>query len=64
MGRTGTHSLKVAFELLLGGPCYHMLEAFEQIREHENPQAGYVGMSEGKQICYGEGAGRDRLESR
>jgi hypothetical protein len=26
LGRTGTHSLKVAFENLLGGPCYHMLE--------------------------------------
>jgi hypothetical protein len=26
LGRTGTHSLKVAFEQLLGGPCYHMLE--------------------------------------
>jgi len=26
LGRTGTHSLKVAFETLLGGPCYHMLE--------------------------------------
>jgi hypothetical protein len=26
LGRTGTHSLKVAFELLLGGPCYHMVE--------------------------------------
>src|ERR1700731_2339994 len=26
LGRTGTHSLKVAFEQLLGGPCYHMVE--------------------------------------
>ncbi len=26
LGRTGTHSLKIAFEQLLGGPCYHMLE--------------------------------------
>jgi Sulfotransferase domain len=26
LGRTGTHSLKVALEQLLGGPCYHMLE--------------------------------------
>jgi hypothetical protein len=24
--RTGTHSLKVALEQLLGGPCYHMVE--------------------------------------
>jgi hypothetical protein len=26
LGRTGTHSLKLALEQLLGGPCYHMLE--------------------------------------
>jgi hypothetical protein len=28
LGRTGTMSLKVALEKLLGGPCYHMLELF------------------------------------
>jgi hypothetical protein len=28
LGRTGTHSLKVALEQLLGGPCYHMSEVF------------------------------------
>jgi hypothetical protein len=28
LGRTGTHSLKVALEQLLDGPCYHMLEVF------------------------------------
>ena len=26
LGRTGTNSLKVALEQLLGGPCYHMYE--------------------------------------
>ena len=26
LGRTGTTSLKEALGLLLGGPCYHMLE--------------------------------------
>ena len=26
LGRTGTHSLKLALEQLLGGPCYHMIE--------------------------------------
>ena len=26
VGRTGTHSLKVALEQLLGAPCHHMLE--------------------------------------
>ncbi|HEX2382232.1 MAG TPA: sulfotransferase [Acidimicrobiales bacterium] len=29
LGRTGTHSLKLALEQLLGGPCYHMIEVFE-----------------------------------
>src|SRR5690349_5235679 len=28
LGRTGTYSLKVALERLLGGPCYHMAEVF------------------------------------
>ncbi len=28
LGRTGTMSLKLALETLLGGPCYHMLETF------------------------------------
>ena len=28
LGRTGTLSLKVALEQLLGGPCYHMAEVF------------------------------------
>jgi hypothetical protein len=28
VGRTGTHSLKLALEQLLGAPCYHMLEVF------------------------------------
>lgn len=28
LGRTGTNSLKLALELLLGGPCYHMYEVF------------------------------------
>jgi Sulfotransferase domain len=29
MGRTGTHSLKLALEQLLGAPCYHMREVFD-----------------------------------
>ncbi|MGH9022847.1 MAG: sulfotransferase family protein [Acidimicrobiia bacterium] len=28
--RTGTHSLKLALEQLLGAPCYHMLEVIER----------------------------------
>jgi hypothetical protein len=30
LGRTGTMSLKVALEQLLGGRCYHMFETFER----------------------------------
>jgi len=30
LGRTGTHSLKIALEQLLGAPCYHMVEAFQR----------------------------------
>jgi hypothetical protein len=30
LGRTGTHSLKLALEQLLGAPCYHMLEVFSR----------------------------------
>src|SRR5438132_13248585 len=29
LGRTGTMSLKIALERLLGAPCYHMIEVFE-----------------------------------
>ena len=28
VGRTGTHSLQLALQQLLGGPCYHMVEVF------------------------------------
>jgi Sulfotransferase domain len=30
LGRTGTHSLKIALERLLGAPCYHMAEVFKR----------------------------------
>ena len=30
LGRTGTASLKLALEKLLGGPCYHMLEVLDR----------------------------------
>jgi hypothetical protein len=30
LGRTGTLSLKLALEDLLGGPCYHMIEVRER----------------------------------
>lgn len=31
LGRTGTHSLKLALEDLLDGPCYHMIEVFAHL---------------------------------
>lgn len=31
VGRTGTHSLKLALERLLGRPCYHMVEVLEHL---------------------------------
>lgn len=31
LGRTGTHSLKLALERLLGAPCYHMVEVLEHM---------------------------------
>ena len=34
LGRTGTNSLKLALERLLGGPCYHMYELMQ------NPEHG------------------------
>jgi hypothetical protein len=29
LGRTGTHSLQLALQQLLGEPCYHMIEVFQ-----------------------------------
>jgi hypothetical protein len=34
LGRTGTNSLKLALERLLGGPCYHMFEVFQHLDDH------------------------------
>lgn len=34
LGRTGTMSLKIALEKLLGGPCYHMAELFGHLEAH------------------------------
>lgn len=33
VGRTGTHSLKIALEQLLGGTCHHMIEVFTHAEE-------------------------------
>ena len=44
LGRTGTTSLKVALERLLGGPCYHMFE----VRERESDAATWGDAYEGR----------------
>ncbi|MGH9207521.1 MAG: sulfotransferase family protein, partial [Acidimicrobiales bacterium] len=33
VGRTGTHSLKIALEQLLNGPCHHMLEVLGDLTQ-------------------------------
>jgi len=44
VGRTGTLSLKVALERLLGGPCYHMVEVFA----HPDHVAAWHGAALGR----------------
>ena len=44
LGRTGTHSLKLAFEQLLGAPCYHMLEVFQHPDDIEQWQSAADGV--------------------
>jgi Sulfotransferase domain len=46
LGRTGTHSLKLALETLLEGPCYHMIE----IRERPDDADGWQGAAEGAAV--------------
>ena len=43
LGRTGTHTLKVVLERLLGGPCHHMVEVFEHPEQWERLQAAVDG---------------------
>src|SRR5438876_7775595 len=43
LGRTGTHSLKLALERLLGAPCYHMAEVFRRPQDVPVWQAAAKG---------------------
>src|SRR4051794_39951115 len=43
VGRTGTESLKVALERLLGGTCYHMLEVLPHPEAHQHWAAAASG---------------------
>lgn len=45
LGRTGTLSLKLALERLLGGPCYHMVEVFAHPEHIGSWQAAARGES-------------------
>jgi len=46
VGRTGTHSLKVALERLLGGRCHHMVEMFGD----EAQIAGWTAAIDGEAV--------------
>lgn len=43
LGRTGTHTLKVVLEQLLGAPCHHMVEVFQRPEQWERLQAAVAG---------------------
>ncbi len=43
VGRTGTHSLKIALEHLLGGTCHHMIECFGRPDQIEGFTAAFNG---------------------
>jgi hypothetical protein len=43
LGRTGTNSLKLALERLLGEPCYHMLEVIPRPEHHDVWADAYDG---------------------
>src|SRR5579862_1539933 len=45
IGRTGTNSLKVALEMLLGGPCYHMFELLNHLDDVPTWQAAADGQA-------------------
>jgi hypothetical protein len=49
-GRTGTHSLKVALERLLGGTCHHMVEVFN----HPDEVAVWNAATRGEMPDWGE----------
>src|SRR5260221_420311 len=46
VGRTGTHSLKIALEQLLGAPCHHMIE----ILGNPDQMPGWTDAIEGRPV--------------
>src|SRR5262245_30449351 len=60
LGRTGTMSLKVALERLLGGPCHHMMEVFAHPEQVPYWRAAARGdMPDWNQVFAGYAAGVD-----
>ncbi len=50
VGRTGTHSLKIALEQLLGGTCHHMIEVFGR----PDQIAGFTAAIDGEPVDWTE----------
>lgn len=60
LGRTGTHSLKIALEQLLGGTCHHMVEVFQHPDEMPVWEAAAEGtMPDWQQFLAGYSATAD-----
>ena len=49
VGRTGTHSLKLALEALLGGTCHHMVEVFG----HPDEVPTWIDAIDGRPVDWG-----------
>ena len=50
VGRTGTHSLKIALEQLLGAPCHHMVE----ILGNPEQMPGWIDAIEGRPVDWAQ----------
>src|SRR5690348_14654519 len=59
VGRTGTHSLKIALEQLLGVPCHHMLEIIGDPSQIPAWTAAVEGNPDWPRIFEGYGASVD-----
>jgi hypothetical protein len=54
VGRTGTHSLKDALEILLGGTCHHMIE----LLGHPEEIPGWIDAIDGRPVDWNQLLGR------
>ena len=54
MGRTGTHSLKDALQILLGGTCHHMIE----LLGHPDEVPAWMDAIEGRPVDWNQVLGR------